>query len=75
MKSIQSGLLLLNSSKSMRRPSLHIFKKNEELVAEDITVDIDKHLRAGFVLYRDDCLNHWMVNYEIICVLKGYSKY
>ena len=50
-------------------------RKNEELVAEDITVDIDKHFRAGFVLHWDDCLNHWMVDYDIICVLKGYVKY
>jgi hypothetical protein len=47
-------------------------KPNQELVAEDITDDIDKHLRAGFVLHWDDCLNHWMVDYDIIRVLKGY---
>jgi hypothetical protein len=50
-------------------------KKNEELVAKDITIDIDKHFRAGFVLNWDDCLNHWMVDYGIICILKEYVKY
>ena len=50
-------------------------KPNEELVAEDITDDIDKHFRAGFVLHWDDCLNHWMVDYDIIRVLKGYVGY
>jgi hypothetical protein len=47
-------------------------KPNEELVAKDITDGIDKHFRAGFVLHWDDCLNHWMVDYDIICVLKEY---
>ena len=50
-------------------------KTNEDLVAKDITVDIDKHFCAGFVLHWDDCLNHWMVDYDIIRVLKGYVKY
>jgi hypothetical protein len=45
------------------------------LVAEDITVDIDKHFRAGFVLHWNDCLNHWMVDYDIIRVLKEYVGY
>jgi hypothetical protein len=47
-------------------------KPNKELVAEDLTDDIDKHFRAGFVLHWDDCLNHWMVDYNIIHILKGY---
>ena len=50
-------------------------KPNEELVAKDITDDIDKHFRAGFVVHWDDCLNHWMVDYDIIRVLKGYVGY
>jgi hypothetical protein len=50
-------------------------KPNEEQVAEDITDNIDKHYRAGFVLHWDDCLNHWMVDYDIIRVLKGYVGY
>jgi hypothetical protein len=32
-------------------------KPNEELVAEDIMDDIDKHFCAGFVLHWDVCLN------------------
>ena len=50
-------------------------KPNEEMIAEDITDDIDKHFRAGFVLHWDDCLNHWMVDYDIIRVLKRYVGY
>jgi hypothetical protein len=50
-------------------------KPNEEQVSEVITDDIDKHFRAEFVLHWDDCLNHWMVDYDIIRVLKGYVGY
>ncbi len=50
-------------------------KPNEELVAKDLTDDIDKHFHAGFVLHWDDCLNHWMVDYDIICILKWYVGY
>ena len=52
-------------------------KPNQELVAKDITDDIDKHkhFRAGFVLPWDDCLNHWMVDYDIIRILKCYVGY
>ncbi len=50
-------------------------KPNEAQVAKEITEDIDEHFRAGFVLHWDDCLNHWMVDYDIIHVLKGYLGY
>ncbi len=50
-------------------------KPNEELVTKDLTEDIDKHFRAGFVLHWDDYLNHWMVDYNIFCILKGYVGY
>jgi hypothetical protein len=53
-------------------------KLNEELVAEDITDDINKHFCAGFFLHWDDRLNHWMVDYDIIRILKcnvGYSSW
>jgi hypothetical protein len=50
-------------------------KPNEELVDKDITDDIDKHFCAGFVLHWDDCLNQWMVDYNIIRILKEYVGY
>ncbi len=50
-------------------------KPNEELVAEDLTDDNDKHFHSGFALHWEDCLNHWMVDYDIICILKGYVGY
>ena len=59
--------------------SLHDYllkkKPNEELVADDVTDDIDKHFRAGYILHWDDRLNHWMVDYDSICVLKNYVGY
>ncbi len=60
-------------------PSLYEYllkkKPNEDLVAEDLTADIDKHFRSGFVLHWDDHLNHWMVDYDIIRILKCYVGY
>ena len=50
-------------------------KPNEEMIAEVITDDIDKHFRVGFVTHWDDYLNHWMVDYDIIRVLKDYLGY
>jgi hypothetical protein len=50
-------------------------KPNEELVAEDITDDIDKHFCAGYSLHWDDRLNHWMVDYDTIRVLQNYVGY
>jgi hypothetical protein len=50
-------------------------KPNKELVNKDLTDDIDKHFRAGFVLHWDDCLNYWMVDYNIIRILKEYVGY
>ncbi len=47
-------------------------KPNEELVTKNLTDDINKHVHAGFVLHWDDCLDHWMVDYNIIHILKGY---
>jgi len=50
-------------------------KSNEAQLAKEITEDVDKHFRAGFVLHWNDYLNHWMVDYDIIRVLKGYVGY
>ena len=50
-------------------------KSNEEFVAKDITADIDKHFHAGFVAHWDDYLNCWMVDYDIIRILKDYVGY
>jgi hypothetical protein len=56
--------------------SLHDYflkkKLNEEFVADDITDDIDKHCRTGYILHWDDRHYHWMVDYDIIHKLKNY---
>jgi hypothetical protein len=55
----------------------YLLKKtpDEELVAKNLTDDIDKYFHAGFVLRWDDCLNHWVVDYNIILILKEYVGY
>ncbi len=50
-------------------------KLNEELVAKDLRDDIENHFHAGFVIHWDDYLNHWMVDYDIIHILKLYVGY
>jgi hypothetical protein len=40
--------------------------KNEYLVAEKITNDIDRHFSGSYSLHWSDSLNHWLVNYDII---------
>ncbi len=50
-------------------------KPNEELVTKDLPDDIGKHFCAEFALHWDVCLNHLMVDYNIIRILKGYAGY
>jgi hypothetical protein len=51
--------------------------KHEDLVDEKITNNIDQHFSGSYTLYWNDSLNHWLVNYDIIQILKfhiGYSS-
>ena len=51
---------------------------DEEVVAERITNVIDQHFSGGYTLHWNDSLNHWLVNYDIIRILKchvGYSSW
>ncbi len=50
---------------------------SEDAVAHKITDDIDKHFGV-FIVKWNDSLNHWMVDYDIICILKycvGYLSW
>jgi hypothetical protein len=40
--------------------------KNEDLVAEKITNDIDQQFSGSYSLHWNYSLNHWLVNYDII---------
>ncbi len=50
-------------------------KINEESVGETLTEDIHKHFRGGYNLIWSDWLNHCMVDYAIIHILKDYVEY
>ncbi len=47
---------------------------SEDEVAKKITNDMDNHFGV-FIVKWNDCLNHWMVDYNIICILKYYIRY
>ena len=47
---------------------------SEDAVAKKITNDMDKHV--GVIIFKwNDSLNHWMVDNQIICILKYYIGY
>ena len=59
----------------------HLMKgdtKNEDLVAEKITQDIIQHFSGGYNIIWNDTLNHFLVDFDIICILKnriGYNSW
>ncbi len=57
----------------------HLMKddKNENLVAKKITQDINQNFFGGYNLHQKDTLNHWLVDFDIIQILKhpiGYTS-
>jgi hypothetical protein len=51
----------------------HLMKgdtKNEDLVAEKINQDINQHFSGGYNIIWNDTLNHSLVDFNIICILK-----
>jgi hypothetical protein len=56
----------------------HLMKddtKNEDLVAEKITQDINQHFSGGYNIIWNKTLNHFLVNFDIICILKNHIGY
>jgi hypothetical protein len=58
----------------------HLMKddKNEDLVAKKITQNINQHFSGGYNLHWKDTLNHWLVDFNIIHILKhpmGYKSW
>jgi hypothetical protein len=52
--------------------------KHEDLVAEKITNNIEQRFSGSYTLDWNYSLNHWLVNYDIIQILKfhlGYSSW
>ncbi len=47
----------------------HLMKddnKSEDLVAEKITQDINQHFSDGYNIIRNDTLNHFLVDFDLI---------
>ncbi len=49
--------------------------KSEELAAEKITRAITKHFSGGPNMIWNDRLNHWLVDYDIIRILRYHMGY
>ncbi len=49
--------------------------KNEDLVAEMITHDINQHFSDAYNIIWNDTLNHFLVDFDIICILKNHIGY
>jgi hypothetical protein len=48
---------------------------NEDLAAEKITCVISQHFSGGTNIIWNDRLNHWLVDYDIIRVLRNHIGY
>ncbi len=49
--------------------------KSEDLVAEKIHQDINQHLSGGYNIIWNDTLNHFLVDFDIIQILKNHIGY
>ncbi len=48
---------------------------SKDLAGEKLTNDIDALFSGGYSISSNDWLNHFMVDYDIICILKDYVGY
>ncbi len=56
----------------------HLMKgdnKSEDLVAEKITQDIHEHFSGGYNIIWNNTLNHFLVDFDIIQILKNHIGY
>jgi hypothetical protein len=49
--------------------------KSEDLVAEKITQDTNQHFSGGYNIIWNDALNHFLVDFDIIQILKNHIGY
>ncbi len=72
------GILLLDHLKN-RAQGLYNHLMNgsvsKDLVGEKLTNDMDAQFSGGYSISSNDWLNHFMVDYDIICILKDYVGY
>ncbi len=48
--------------------------KNEDLATKKITRVIHQHFSGGYIIWNDR-LNHWLVDYDIIQILRNHMGY
>jgi hypothetical protein len=54
----------------------HLTKDCDEVVAsKQLTNDLDSYFKGGYSIHYHERLNHFMVNYDIVCILKNYVGY
>jgi hypothetical protein len=56
----------------------HLMKgdnKSEASVTKKITQDINEHFSGGYNIVWNDTLNHYLVNFDIIQILKNHIGY
>jgi hypothetical protein len=72
------GILLLDHFKDHAQ-GLYNYLMNgsvsKDLVGEKLTNDMDAQFSGGYSICSNDWLNHFMVDYDIICILKDYVGY
>ncbi len=70
------GVLILEDLKETAEGLYrHLMKgdnKSEDLVAEKITQDIHEHFSGGYNIIWNDTLNHFLVNFNIVWILKKH---
>ncbi len=74
----QVGLMVLEHLKNHINGLYKYFMTritDKESVGVTLTEDINKHFRGGYNLIWGDWLNHCMVDYDIIRLLKNYAGY
>ncbi len=49
--------------------------KTEDLSAKKITRMIHQHFSGGYNIIQNDALNHWLVDYDIIQILRNHMGY
>jgi hypothetical protein len=74
MNIILSEVSLLNISRNIIRVCLIILQKDcDKVVAGNrLTKDMDSHFKGGFSNHYHERLNRFMVDYDIVCILKNH---
>ena len=66
---------LKETTEGLYRHLMKADNKSEESVAEKITQDIHEHFCGGYNIIWNDTLNHFLVDYDVIQILKNHIGY